>query len=406
MTDKPSLSSRARRQFLRSSTLAAVSLAASACVTPAYTISSTLAARTRQLLVTGSAPARPPLTAPLRPHLGPEPTLETKIGQMLLLGFRGSQIDADSVIAKNLRDQYLGGVVLFAINMRSRQQIKDLTRQIQGLAQIPVLITTDQEGGKVARLGANNGYMASFSPAQLGKDNNLEETHTQAVNLAEMLCDAGITQNLAPVVDVAVNPRNPIIAALERSFSADPEVVAAQAGAFIDGHHEKGIKCTLKHFPGHGSSRSDTHLGFVNVTDTWGDGELIPYQKLIEQGKVDAIMTAHIFNAHLDADLPATLSAKVITGILRERLGYSGVVISDDMQMRAITDLFSLEKAFELAILAGVDMISVSTNLSAKGPIADRFIDTVHRLLDAGTLCEERIDQSYQRIMRLKGLAG
>ncbi len=188
-----------------------------------------------------------------------------------------------------------------------------------------------------------------------------------------------------PVVDVATNPDNPVIAGLGRSFSADPAIVAAQAGAYIDGHHAKGIKCTIKHFPGHGSSQGDTHLGFVDVTDTWSEDELIPYRDLLGQGKVDAVMTAHIFNAHLDPELPATLSPAVVTGLLREQLGYDGVVISDDMQMRAITDLFKMEKAFELAILAGIDIVAVTNEITNAGPVADRFLNTVHRMLDAGT---------------------
>ena len=224
-------------------------------------------------------------------------------------------------------------------------------------------------------------------------------------SIAQSLVDGGITLNLAPVVDVASNPDNPVIAGLSRSFSADPAVVAAQAGAYIDGHHAKGVKCTIKHFPGHGSSQGDTHLGFVDVTDTWSEDELIPYRDLLGQGKVDAVMTAHIFNAHLDPELPATLSPAVVTGLLRQQLGYDGVVISDDMQMRAITDLFKMEKAFELAILAGIDIVAVTNELTNAGPVADRFFKTVHRMLDEGTIGEDRIEQSFQRIMRFKGLA-
>jgi beta-N-acetylhexosaminidase len=257
----------------------------------------------------------------------------------------------------------------------------------------------------VARLNKRRGYEDTLSHAQLGADNNLEETRGQAANIAQWLADGGVTLNLAPVVDVAVNPANPIIAGLERSFSADPEVVATQAAAYIDGHRDKGVKCTLKHFPGHGSSQGDTHLGFVDVTGTWNENELIPYRRLLEGGKVDAIMTAHIFNANLDPELPATLSPAVVTGLLRQQLGYDGVVISDDMQMRAITDLFKLDRAFELAILAGVDIIAVANNVTYSGTVADRFVGTVHKMLEAGTIGEDRIEQSFQRIMRLKGLA-
>jgi beta-N-acetylhexosaminidase len=144
----------------------------------------------------------------------------------------------------------------------------------------------------------------------------------------------------------------------------------------------------------------------VDVTDWWSEAELIPYQRLLEAGKVDAIMTAHIFNANLDPNLPGTLSPAVINELLRGRLGYDGVVISDDLRMRAISDLFRLDRAMELAIIAGVDIIAVTHDQLKSGPVADTFRTTVHRMLDAGVIDEARIDQSFQRVMRLKGLAG
>jgi beta-N-acetylhexosaminidase len=345
------------------------------------------------------------MTTPIRPRLAPDLALDAKIGQMLLLGFRGATIADESVIARNVRDQYLGGVVLFGGNIRSGNQLRTLTSRLQALAPVPLLISTDQEGGKMARLDKRRGYAPTLSHEQLGADNNVDETRSAAEEIAQSLVDGGITLNLAPVVDVATNPDNPVIAGLGRSFSADPAVVAVQAGAYIDGHHAKGVKCTIKHFPGHGSSQGDTHLGFVDVTDTWREDELIPYRDLLGQGKVDAVMTAHIFNAHLDPELPATLSPGVVTGMLREQLGYDGLVISDDMQMRAITDLFKMEKAFELAILAGIDIVAVTNEITNAGPVADRFINTVHRMLDEGLIGEDRIEQSFQRIMRFKGLA-
>jgi beta-N-acetylhexosaminidase len=271
---------------------------------------------------------------------------------------------------------------------------------------MPLLIAVDQEGGQIVRLTTQRGFPATISHAELGKLNDLEVTRARSKAMAETLVAAGVNLNLAPVVDVAVNPRNPIISAYGRSFSADPEVVAAQAAAFIDGHHDAGIRCTLKHFPGHGSSRSDTHLGFVDVTDTWSEAELIPYRKLIEAGKADAVMTAHIFNRNLDPELPSTLSLAVVTGLLREKLGYDGVVISDDLQMRAISDLFRLDRAIELAILAGVDIVAIGQNLIYQGTAAEMFLKTVYRMLETGTITETRIDASYRRIARLKGIDG
>ena len=392
-----------RRRFLRGSSLAALSTLFATQVTPALAAHKP-AGKASSLAALAWAD-KPPMAAPIRPHLAPDLSLDVKIGQMMLLGFRGAQVADDSVIAQNVRDQHIGGVVLFGVNVQNKDQLLALTSRLQSLAQLPLVIGIDQEGGKVARLNKSRGYADTLSHAQLGQDNNLDETRAQAADIAQWLLDGGVTLNLAPVVDVAVNPENPIIAELGRSFSADPEVVASQAAAYIDGHRDKGVKCTLKHFPGHGSSQRDTHLGFVDVTGSWSENELIPYRRLLEQGKVDAVMTAHIFNANLDPELPATLSPAVVNGMLRQQLGFDGVVISDDMQMRAITDLFKLERAFELAILAGVDMIAVANNVTYSGSIADRFIATVHKMLDNGTIGEDRIEQSFQRIMRLKGIA-
>lgn len=352
----------------------------------------------------------------IRPTLArPEPPLEVKIGQMLMLGFQGAEVGEDQGILRGLRDQHVGSVVLFDIDLTTRQtrprnivspeQVAQLTSDLQSLATLPLLISTDQEGGIINRLKESYGFPASLSHAALGRRNDPDFTRKQTALMAKTLADVGINLNLAPVVDVNVNPNSPIIARVERSFSSDPMVVAAQAAAFIDAHHAYGVKCTLKHFPGHGSALGDTHLGFTDVTATWGENELIPYRTLIAEGKTDAIMTAHIFNSKLDPDLPATLSPAIITALLRQKLGFEGVVISDDIQMRGITDRFTLEKAFELALLAGVDIIAVANNTTYSGTIADRFVTTILRLLDEGILTEARIDQSYRRVLRLKGLA-
>ncbi|MBP8291254.1 MAG: glycoside hydrolase family 3 protein [Caldilineaceae bacterium] len=350
------------------------------------------------------------------PRLLPAATLDEKIGQMLMLGFSGTAVDAESVIASAIRDHAVGSIVFFEIeagttsrvrNIASPDQVRELTAALQTLAgSLPLLIAVDQEGGQVTRLSQRRGFPATASAAALGRLSNLDETRAAASAMAATIADVGIQLNLAPVVDVAVNPNNPVVARLERSFSDDPEAVAAQAAAYIDGHHEHGVKCTLKHFPGHGSSRGDTHQGFVDVTEWWSEAELIPYQRLLEAGKVDAIMTAHIFNANLDPDLPGTLSPAVINGLLRGRLGYDGAVISDDLRMRAISDLFRLDRAMELAIIAGVDIIAVTHDQLKSGPVADTFRTTVHRMLDAGVIDEARIDQSFRRVMQLKGLAG
>ena len=180
-----------------------------------------------------------------------------------------------------------------------------------------------------------------------------------------------------------------------------------QALAFIDAHHAHGVLCTLKHFPGHGSSTADSHKGFVDVTSTWSLRELKPYRDIIAAGKADAIMTAHVFNANIDPDYPATLSHNTITGILRGELGYDGVVISDDMQMGAIRDYYGFEEGVELAIHAGVDIISIANQTGTYDPLLhERGFAAIQQAVEAGRISPARIDESYRRIMALKaGLA-
>jgi beta-N-acetylhexosaminidase len=158
----------------------------------------------------------------------------------------------------------------------------------------------------------------------------------------------------------------------------------------------------LKHFPGHGSSRDDSHLGFVDVTNTWARAELEPYARLIAAGQCDAVMTAHIFNANLDPSLPATLSERIITGLLRDELRFDGVIVSDDMQMKAISDHYGFETAIRLAMEAGVDILAIANNSVFEPDVAARAIAVIQRLVQEGRISAARIEQSYQRIMRLK----
>jgi beta-N-acetylhexosaminidase len=174
--------------------------------------------------------------------------------------------------------------------------------------------------------------------------------------------------------------------------------------SFIAAHHQRGVLTTLKHFPGHGSSRSDSHLGFTDVSDTWTRDELEPYARIIEAGQADAIMTAHIFNSHLDKQDPATLSPATINGLLRGELGFEGVVISDDLQMAAITAHYGFETAIRKALEAGVDILVFGNNLNYDEEIVPRTIKVIRSLVDTGVISEARIDLSYQRIMRLKNL--
>jgi beta-N-acetylhexosaminidase len=182
--------------------------------------------------------------------------------------------------------------------------------------------------------------------------------------------------------------------------------VANHSLEVIKAHREQGVFCTLKHFPGHGSSTADSHLGFVDVTDTWSEKELQPYRHIIGAGECDLVMTAHIFNSRLDPNHPATLSYRTITNLLREQLGFWGVVLSDDMQMRAITSHYSLQQALGLSISAGVDMITMSPARAYQPDLASRAIDIIKGFVISGAISESRIEESYIRIKRLKERLG
>jgi beta-N-acetylhexosaminidase len=344
------------------------------------------------------------------------PPLPEKLGQMVIAGFAGRQVSAGDVIAADIQSRKLGGVVLYDYpsgpqglprNIQSPSQLQALTATLQGLDPSKLIIATDQEGGLVARLNPSHGFPPTVSAEYLGNINDPSVTYNSAAQMAASLAAMGINLNFAPDVDLNVNPNNPVIGAVHRSFSADPDVVTRNAEAFIRAMHDHGVLCTLKHFPGHGSSTADSHLGFVNVTDTWSSVELEPFANIISDGLADAILTAHIFNANLDPDFPATLSYKTITGILRQQLGYQGVVISDDMQMKAITDIYGFETAISHAINAGVDILLFGNNVSDDPDIVARVIGVMQTLVQNGTISEARIDESYNRIQTFKGrLAG
>jgi len=341
--------------------------------------------------------------------------LDEKIGQMILVGFRGLQLEAGNPVIVDIRDRKIGGVVLFDYdvpaknpvrNIASPEQVKALIAALQEAASTPLFVAVDQEGGKVSRLKEKFGFPATVSQKVLGGMNDAAVTRKYAEAEAAVLAEAGFNLNFAPVVDLDVNPENPVIGGIERSFSADPAVVVKHAVEVIAAYHRAGVLTTLKHFPGHGSSKSDSHLGFTDVTGTWSKTELEPYAKIIEAGLCDAVMTAHVFNAGLDPKYPATLSRPTIEGLLREGLGYDGVVISDDMQMKAVSANFGLKEAIIRALNAGVDILTFANNSVFDPEIAQTAIDIIKDAVADGTIPAERLDRSYERILRLKRRVG
>ena len=345
----------------------------------------------------------------------PDSLLRRYAAAMLMVGFKGDSITPESDAVRYVRDLHVGGIILFDVdltgtkqlgsrNITTRQRLRQLTSQLRSYSSEPLLIALDQEGGRVARLKPQYGYRHTVSHRYLGEVNNRDTTMHYARQMADELAWSGVNMNLAPDVDVNVNAECPVIGMLGRSFSADTAVVAQNAEWFIDAHHAAGVACAVKHFPGHGSSAADSHYGLTDVTDTWQPGELHPFRQLIAHGKLDAVMTAHIFNRQLDAELPATLSHNMLTGLLRNRLGFKGVILTDDMYMQGIVDNYAIEDAIALAINAGADMLVMGNNITT-GYEPDRPFRVVQMIVDAvnaGKISAERLRESYERIKILK----
>jgi beta-N-acetylhexosaminidase len=350
------------------------------------------------VVIAGCRTVAPERVAALDPHLG----------ALLLVGFHGTSLQGNAQLDRLLCETRVAGVILFARNIVDAAQTARLTRDVIARAREcsgqALLVAVDAEGGRVMRLGPSAGWTATPSHQDLGQAGDLAETELEARRIGGMLRDAGINWNLAPVVDVGYNPANPVIVGFGRSFGANPTLVAAQARAYITGMHEAGILTALKHFPGHGSSVADSHAGFVDVTDTARpDVELLPYRMLLAEGLVDAVMTAHVYNRHLDAWGPATLSRSTINGLLRNDLGWNGVVVSDDMRMGAIEQHYGAGDAAVRALRAGVDLILIADDRLPEGRSAsEATLEVVRRALRRGRLPAARVDEALTHIGALK----
>lgn len=388
-----------RRRFLRHSAGVATGLLLTACADPLFV------GPNNAWVTPTPSPVPTPIPLPTATPL-PDAPLAVKLGQMVMVGFRGKGVADDSPIVQTIRDRHLGGVVLID-NADSRDQLLALTTALQTAApDLPLLIAIDQEGGRVARLGEINGFDASISAQILGKQDDIEATRSQADGMAQSLAEMGINLNLAPVVDLNLNPASPIIGGVGRSFSADPEVVTRHARAFVEAHHAQGVGCVLKHFPGHGSGAGDTHWGQVDITDTWQEDELAPYGALADEGLADVVMVGHLFHRDLDPDHPASLSRPIIDDLLRGELGFGGVVMTDDLQMRAITDNYTFEESVALAVEAGADILLFSQYRLGGENLVEKAVDHLSALVAAGEIDVARINASYGRILALKaGLA-
>lgn len=339
------------------------------------------------------------------------PSLEQMLGQLFIVGFKGQQLSESPNIVCDIQKRNLGGVILFdrhlatkapTNNITGAAQLTQLTDELQRLHETKLLIAVDQEGGKVNRFREEFGFKLSPSAAKLGEKPDTKETVEMARQVVQMLKSGGINFNLAPVVDLNSNPANPIVGKVERSFSTDCSEVCQHASAWITEHRKAGILTCLKHFPGHGSSEKDSHLGVVDISNSWKETELAPYSDLIDKGLADAIMVGHLYHKQLDPLFPATLSRQVVTHLLRQKMHYTGIVLSDDMQMKAITDRYGLAEACIMAIAAGVDMVIIGNNLDYDGDIFSKIHTSLLQAVDNGSLSEDRVRSAWMRVNTLK----
>lgn len=334
--------------------------------------------------------------------------LQEKIGQMLLVGFSGETYNKE--VAEYINKYHVGGIILFnkslnqqrKSNITSPKQLKKLASNLQKNSKVKLFISADVEGGLVARLSSANGFTDFDSPQKIG-EGSVENAYNQANSIGKMLASNGINFNFSPVVDVNVNPNNPVIGKLQRSFSSNPKKVVQYATATIKGLHNNNIITSIKHFPGHGSSSADSHQGFVDITQSYQSYELNVYKDLINNGYKDAVMTAHVVNRNIDKNYPASLSKIFNTDILRNQLNYQGLIITDDLKMGAITKLWSLQDTLVLAINAGADILLYGNNIDDYNPnFVKDAVEIITNAVNSGKIDIKRIDEAYVRIIKLK----
>ena len=342
--------------------------------------------------------------AALAPDAARLTALERDLGSLFLVGVRGTEAAGNADLPKLLCDLRVGGVLLLGRNIVDLDQLGRLTGALTALSDSctsrKLFIAVDAEGGNVMRLAPKFGWPGTFSAQELGETNDVVLTELEARRIGAMLRAAGINWDLAPVVDVGYNPANPVIVGAARSFGANALQVTAHARAFVRGLRAEGVLNALKHFPGHGSSFDDTHLGFTDVTETAApELELAPYRALIGEGLADSVMTSHVFNRRLDEQYPATLSRATVDGLLRGQLGFKGAVVSDDLRMGAIERQYGIGEAAVLALDAGVDVLLIVEDRLRDGSSATEVaLAAIRQALAKGTLDPARVEAAIARV--------
>lgn len=330
---------------------------------------------------------------------------------MIISGFRGTEVSSNYPVVRDLTEFELGGVILYdkdvadpalnSRNIKSPEQVKNLVSDLKSIADGTLIVGIDQEGGEVQRLRTSYGFPECPSWGSIGSQADQTITRDFSASVADTLKELGINLNFAPVLDLDISPAA-FVPREGRCFSSNPESVAEHAQIFVDEHLSRKIAPVLKHFPGLGSAAADTHEGFTDISDTWSETELIPYTELLNTADIPVIMVGHCFHRGLDPDWPASMSHNIINGLLRDKMGFSGVVVCDDPMMGAIAKHFPFDVVMEKMINAGVDLFCFGNNLVHDPDIVPRVVKTIETLIASGKITEDRIQDSLNRITALK----
>lgn len=333
--------------------------------------------------------------------------LEDKVAQMFMLtpeALTGVEkvVEAGEKTKDAIEKYPVGGIIYFAQNLQDPEQVREMTERIQEYSMerigLPLLLSVDEEGGTVTRFGNNPlfEYDASADIGAIGASGDTQQAYELGERIGSLLADLGLNMDNAPVADVLSNPENTVVK--DRSFGSDCEIVSEMALAELNGLESQGIIGVLKHFPGHGATAGDTHEGFAYTDaslEEMMENELIPFIDGIETG-ADVIMVGHISCPEVTGDeKPASLSEKMVSGILRGELGFEGVVITDAMNMGAVSDMYSSSEAAVEAVKAGVDIILMPVSFT-------EAYEGILKAVESGEITEDRIDESLYRIVELK----
>jgi beta-N-acetylhexosaminidase len=338
-------------------------------------------------------------------------TIEQMAGQMIVVGFAGDSVDDKGVAAarEEVASGGIGGVMFLKTNVASRGNVVAMNEAFRAAAPagLPPFITLDQEGGSVERLTEAVGFTEIPNAETVAKTIPVTDVRPLYNKQAEAIAAWGFSVNFAPVVDLNINQNNQVIAKFGRSFGKGANTVTIYAEQVIAAHHQAGLLTSLKHFPGHGSSTADSHEGYVDITDSWSEEELSPYRQLIAGGYADFVMVGHLIDTKVDpSGVPSSFSKIWIDDILRAQLGFTGVVITDDLEMGAIREHYDLEETVVRAVDAGVDVLLFSNTAKPRASLADEVRGILVAHAEADPAFKARIEQSYARIVALKQRIG